>query len=164
MEIGEITWPKLQALAAVQDREAPKAVVVALSSILGDVADGALSWSLMSTTETTTTWTCWIVTEHSVGHVRIEYTAAIYDQSAEAQRELTPSAWSAWVRPLADIVEFRYGAFYAAPGKSTVFEPAVPLTLIFANGDQCKIPGPIPLDQRGAADNLFTRIRAGVKF
>jgi hypothetical protein len=164
MEIGENTWPTLQALAAVQDREAPKAVVVALNSVLGEIADTALSWSLMTTTETTTTWTCWVVTELVLGHVRVEYTAAIYDQSAEAQRELTPSAWSAWVRPLADIVELRYGAFYSAPGKSTVFEPAEPLTLIFANGDKCKIPGPIPADQRGAADNLFTKIRAGAKF
>ena len=164
MNIGEIKWSKLQALADVDGRAAPKAVVVALNSVIGEGADTAQSWSLMETTEDRTTWTVWIVTEFALSHVRVEYTAKIYDQSAEAERELTPSGWSAWVRPLADIVEIQYGAFYVAPGRPNVFEPAEPLTLIFANGDKRTVPGPIPVDQRAAADSLFARIRDGMKF
>jgi hypothetical protein len=166
MELDDTRWPKIQAIADVLDpeaRSAPKAVVVAVNSIIGDL-DRAAAWSSMDTTESSTTWSCWVVTECSIGHVRIEYEKYLYDQGEEPRSELTPSGWSAWVRPLADIVGLRYGAFYAAQGEPTIFEPAGPITVIFTNGEISIPEGPVPVEQRAAADRIFSAIRAGVNF
>lgn len=165
MEINEKTWSNTQPLADVEGRVAPKAVVVALNSIIGD-ADTAASWSQVSyPTASTTVWQCWIVTESAIGHIRVEYQHELYDQEAERQEELTPSNWSAWVRPLADILRLEYGAFYAATGKPTTFEPAIPIKVIFTNGE-ITIPegNSIPVEHRAAADKIFSKLRAGLKF
>lgn len=69
MDIEEQTWPQIQRMADVEGRSAPKAVVVALTSVLRD-ADTASAWASMDVAPSTTTWTCWVVTEKSVGHVR----------------------------------------------------------------------------------------------
>lgn len=53
------------ASAQSQGQIAPKAVVVAVDSPIGDV-DKVTSWSSMVTTASTTTWVCWVVTEISV--------------------------------------------------------------------------------------------------
>ena len=136
---------------------------VALNSII-DSSVSAAAWSSMDTTESTTAWSCWVVTERSVGHVLIKYKKAAYDEREERQNELTPSSWSVWVRPLADIVGLRYGAFYAAEGKPTVFDPAEPIKVIFSDG-AINIPaGPIPIDQRAEVGRIITALREGVKF
>jgi hypothetical protein len=120
MEIDKEQWPKFRALASFAVRGAPKAVVVALSSIIIDeeVAD---VWPYMDTTASSTTWTCWILTETSLGHIRIEYNNYLYDQNTEFENELTPSAWSAWVRPLATVTGIRLGAFYAIERNAAIF-------------------------------------------
>jgi len=164
MDITETTWSHLQAAADVENRSAPKAVVVALNSILGD-ADALTSWSRVDFPPESTVWSCWIVTESSVGHVRVEYTHPLYDQYEEGQQEVLPSACAAWVRPLADIVGLQYGRFYGVEGKPTTFEPAESVEVTFSGGQVIRIPEyPILADQRGAADNIFSRLRAGLKF
>ena len=163
MELDETRWHEIQAFASSRGRPAPKAVVVAVNSII-DNSVSAAAWSSMDTTQSTTAWSCWVVTERSVGHVLIKYKKALYDEREERQQELTPSGWSVWVRPLADIVGLRYGAFYAGQGKSTVFDPAEPITVIFSDGG-VRIPaGPIPIDQRAEVGRIIGALRAGVNF
>jgi hypothetical protein len=163
MELDETRWREIHGLASFSDTSAPKAVVVAVNSII-DNSVRAAAWSSLNTTESTTAWSCWVVTERSVGHVLIKYKKAHYDERQERQQELTPSGWSVWVRPLADIIGLRYGAFYAAEGKPTVFEPAQPIKVIFSDGAVNIPAGPIPIDQRAEVGRIITALREGVKF
>ena len=163
MELDETRWHEIQALASSRERSAPKAVIVAVNSII-DKSVSAAAWSSMATTQSTTAWSCWVVTERSVGHALIKYKKALYDVHEERQQELTPSGWSVWVRPLADIVGLRYGAFYAGQDKPTVFDPVAPLTVIFSDGG-VRIPaGPVPIDQRAEVGRIFGALREGVNF
>lgn len=164
MELDETRWPNIRALASVPGRSAPKSVVAALNSIIDGDPDTASAWPSMETTASSTTWSCWIVTERSVGHVRIQYAKYQYDQREEPQREITPSAWSAWVRPLADIVGIRYGAYYVVPSKPTIFLPAEPIKVIFSDGEISIPDGPFPVEDRSTADRIFSRLRASVNF
>jgi hypothetical protein len=163
MEFDETRWREIHGFASFPGTSAPKAVVVAVNSII-DRSVSAATWSSMNTTGSTTAWTCWAVTERSVGHVLIKYKKADYDEHEERQKELTPSSWSVWVRPLADIVGLRYGAFYAAEGKPTVFDPAEPIKVIFSDGAVNIPAGPIPIDQRAEVGRIVTALREGVKF
>ena len=163
MELDETRWLEIQGLASYQGRGAPKAVVVAVSSIIDNSARAAV-WSPMNTTQSTTTWSAWVVTERSVGHALIKYKKAGYDQHEERQRELAPSGWSVWVRPLADIVGLRYGAFYAVEGKPTAFDPAEPIKVIFSDTAVSIPAGPIPVDQRAEVGRVIRALREGVNF
>ena len=163
MEINEARWLETQALASFGGREAPKAVVVAVNSIIDNSVSVAV-WSSMDTTQSTTTWSAWVVTERSVGHALIKYKKAEYDQHEERQRELAPSGWSVWVRPLADIVGLKYGAFYAVEGKPTVFDPAEPIKVIFSDSAVSIPAGPIPIDQRAEVGRIIRALREGVNF
>lgn len=163
MELNEMRWREIQALASCPGRSAPKAVVVALNSVI-DSSVSAAAWSSMTTTQLTTAWSCWVVTERSVGHVLIKYRKAAYDELEERQQELTPSNWSVWVRPLADIVGLRYGAFCAVEANPTVFEPAEPIKVIFSDGAVNIPAGPIPIDQRAEVGRIITALREGVNF
>jgi hypothetical protein len=163
MELDETRWREIHELASFPGTSAPKAVVVAVNSIIGNSVSAAV-WSSTNTTGSTTAWSCWVVTERAVGHVLIKYKKAEYDEREERQNELTPSSWSVWVRPLADIVGLRYGAFYAVEGKPTVFDPAQPIKVIFSDGAVNIPAGPIPIDQRAEVGRIVTALREGVKF
>jgi hypothetical protein len=163
MQLDETRWREIHALASSPGASAPKAVVVALNSII-DNSVSAAAWSSMATTGSTTAWSCWAVTERSVGHVLIKYKKAAYDEHEEHQKELTPASWSVWVRPLADIVGLRLGAFYAAEDEPTVFDPAAPIKVIFSDGAVSIPAGPIPIDQRAEVGRIITALREGVKF
>ena len=163
MELDETQWREIHELASFPGTSAPKAVVVAVNSIIGNSVSAAV-WSSTNTTGSTTAWSCWVVTERAVGHVLIKYKKAEYDEREERQNELTPSNWSVWVRPLADIVGLRYGAFYAAEGKPTVFDPAEPIKVIFSDGAVNIPAGPIPIDQRAEVGRIITALREGVNF
>ncbi len=163
MEIDETRWREIQGLASFPGTSAPRAVVVALNSII-DKSVSAAAWSWMDTTASTTAWTSWVVTERAVGHVLIKYKKADYDEREERQNELTPSSSSVWVRPLADIIGIRYGAFYAAEGKPTVFYPAEPIKVIFSDGAVSIPAGPIPIDQRAEVGRIIRALREGVNF
>jgi hypothetical protein len=163
MEFDETRWREIQGFASFPGTSAPKAVVVALNSII-DQSVSAATWSWMDTTASTTTWTCWAVTERSVGHVLIKYKKAEYDERAERENALRPSSWSVWVRPLADIIGIRYGAFYEAEGNPTVFYPAEPIKVIFSDGAVSIPAGPIPIDQRAEASRVITALREFVTF
>jgi hypothetical protein len=159
MEIDELRWLKIEGFASVKDRVAPKAVVVALASVIGD-AGSLASWASWDCTESTTTWSCWIVTERALGHVNIAYGRTLYDQGEEQQHQLEPSSHSAWVRPLAHVTGLRFGHFYAA--NVTTYYPAEPITVTFPDAETT-IPGPnFPVEQRPAADRFLTALRAGV--
>lgn len=118
----------------------------------------------MDTTQSTTTWSCRVVTERSVGCAQINYEQASYDRHEERQTELSPSGWSVWVRPLADIVGLRYGRLYAAEGNPNVFDPAEPIKVIFSDGAVSIPAGPIPADQRAEVGRIIRVLRAGVNF
>jgi hypothetical protein len=163
MELDETRWGEIQALASFPGTSAPKAVVVALNSII-DNSVSAAAWSSMATTGSTTAWSWWAATERSVGHVLIKYKKAACDEGEERQKELAPSSWSVWVRRRADIVGLRYGAFYAAEGKPTVFDPAEPIKVIFSDGAVNTPAGPIPIDKRAEVGRIITALRQGVKF
>lgn len=163
MEFDETRWSEIQGFASCSGRSAPKAVVVALNSII-DKSVSAATWSSMETTATTTVWKCWAVTERAVGYVLIRYKKAGYDEHEERQNELIPSNWTVWVRPLADIIGIRYGAFHAAESNPTVFYPAQPIKVIFSNGAVSIPAGPIPIDQRAEVSRVITALREFVKF
>jgi hypothetical protein len=163
MEINEARWLEIQGLAPFRGRGAPKAVVVAVNSIIDNSVSAAV-WSSMDSTQSTTTWSCWIVTERAVGHALVKYKKAEYDQHAERETELTPSGWSVWVRPLADIVGLRYGAFCAAEDKPTVFCPVEPIKAVFSDRAVSIPAGPIPIDQRAEVGRIIRAIREGVDF
>ena len=163
MELDETRWREIEALASFPGTSAPKAVVVAVNSVI-DNSVSAAAWSSMDTTESTTTWSCWVVTERSLGHVLIKYKKAEYDEREERQKELTPSSWSVWVRPLADVIGLRYGAFYAADGQPNVFYPAEPVKVIFSDGAVSIPAGPIPIDQRAEVGRVITALREFVTF
>jgi hypothetical protein len=163
MELDETRWREIHELASFPGTSAPKAVVVAVNSIIGNSVSAAV-WSSTNTTGSTTAWSSWVVTERAVSHVLIKYKKAEYDEREERQNEFTPSNWSVWVRPLADIVGLRYGAFYAVEGKPTVFDPAQPIKVIFSDGAVNIPAGPIPIDQRAEVGRIVTALREGVKF
>ena len=163
MELDETRWREVHAFASSPGTSAPKAVVVAVNSII-DRSVSAAAWSSMTSTASTTAWTCWVVTERSVGHVLIKYKKADYDEGEERQQEITPSSWSVWVRPVADIVGIRYGAFCAAEGNPTVFYPAEPIKVIFSDGAVSIPAGPIPIDQRAEASRVIAALREFVNF
>jgi hypothetical protein len=163
MEFDETRWSEIQGFASCPGRSAPKAVVVALNSII-DKSVSAATWSSMETTTSTTVWKCWAVTERAVGYALIRYKQTDYDEHEERQKELTPSNWTVWVRPLADIIGIRYGAFYPAEGNPTVFYPAQPIKVIFSDGAVSIPAGPIPIDQRAEVSRVITALREFVKF
>ncbi len=163
MELDETRWREIHAFASFPGTSAPKAVVVAVNSII-DRSVRAAAWSSMATTASTTAWTCWVVTERSVGHVLIKYKKAGYDEGEERQKEVSPSSWSVWVRPVADIIGIRYGAFYADEANPTVFYPAEPIKVIFSDGAVSIPAGPIPIDQRAEASRIITALREFVNF
>jgi hypothetical protein len=163
MELDETRWREIHELASFPGTSAPKAVVVAVNSIIGNSVSAAV-WSSTNTTGSTTAWSCWVVTERAVGHALIKYKKAEYDEREERQNEFTPSNWSVWVRPLADIVGLRYGAFYAVEGKPTVFDPAQPIKVIFSDGAVNIPAGPIPIDQRAEVGRITSALREFVNF
>jgi hypothetical protein len=163
MEFDETRWREIQGFASFAGKSAPKAVVVALNSII-DRSVSAATWTSMDTTASTTAWRCWAVTERSIGYVLIRYKKADYDEVEERQKELTPSNWSVWVRPLTDIIGIRYGAFSAAEGSPTVFYPAQPIKVIFSDGAVSLPAGPIPIDQRAEVSRVITALREFVTF
>ncbi len=163
MEFDETRWREIHGFASSSGASAPKAVVVALNSII-DKSASAATWSSMETTATTTVWKCWAVTERAVGYVLIRYKKAGYDEHEERRNELTPSNWSVWVRPLTDIIGIRYGAFSAAEGNPTVFYPDQPIKVIFSDGSVSIPASPIPSDQRAEVSRLVTALREFVKF
>jgi len=165
MEVDSTRWRQLQELSSVKGRQAPKAVVVALASVAGDSdTDRMAVWPSMATTASTTTWSCWIVTERSLGHVRIEYEKYLYDLGDEAVWELAPSDWSAWVRPIANVIGFRFGPFYPAHRQATIFEPAERVVVTFPDGDVNIPDGPVPVDQRANLGRIIEALRAAVNF
>ena len=163
MEFDETRWREIQGFASSVGASAPKAVVVALNSVI-DKSVSAATWSSMETTATTTVWKCWAVTERAVGYVLIRYKKAGYDEREERQNELTPSNWSVWVRPLADIIGIRYGSFCADEANPTVFHPATPIKVVFSDGAVSLPAGPIPIDQRAEVGRVINALREFVKF
>jgi hypothetical protein len=100
----------------------------------------------------------------SPGHALIKYEKAEYDQHEQRQREFSPSGWSVWVRPLADIVGLKYGAFYAVEDKPTAFDPAEPVKVIFSDSAVSIPAGPIPIDERAEVGRIIRALREGVNF
>ena len=163
MEITESRWLEIEGLAACRGKVAPKAVVVAVNSIIDNSVSAAV-WASMDATQTTTTWSCWVATERSVGHALVKYKQAEYDRHEERQKELIPSGWSVWVRPLADIIGIRYGSFSAAAGNPSVFDPVAPIKVIFSDGGVSIPARPIPIDQRAEVGRIIRALREGVNF
>ena len=150
--------------ASVPDRGVPKAVVVAIASVIGGAGIQA-AWPSWYTTGATTTWTCWVVTQRALGYVRVEYGKALYDQHAERERQLVPSSQSAWVRPLADVLGLRWGAVYESQRNDNAYEPAEPITVTFTDRETT-IPedGDVLGGDRPALDRVLTALREGANF
>jgi hypothetical protein len=153
----------IQQHASLGDRGAPQAVVVAIGSIIGD-AEIRESWPYWNTTESTTTWTCWVVTEKALGCVRVEYKKYLYDDMEERRERLTPSSQSAWVRPLSGVIGLRWGAVYEAESEHDTYYPAEPITVTFTDWEATIPAADFSADQRLKADQLLAAIRKGVDF
>jgi hypothetical protein len=162
--IDQNRWLHIQQHASLRDRGAPQAVVVAIGSVIGD-AEFRESWPYWNTTATTTTWTCWVVTEKTLGCVRVEYAKCHYDDIEEHSAKLTPSSQSAWVRPLSGVIGLRWGAVYEAQGEHDTYYPAEPITVMFTDGETTIPEEPdFAVDQRPKADQLLAALRKGVNF
>jgi hypothetical protein len=161
--IDQNRWLHLQQHASVGDRGAPQAVLVAMGSVIGD-AEIQASWPYWNTTATTTTWTCWVVTQNALGCVRVEYQKYLYDDIEERTNKLTPSSQSAWVRPLSGVTELRWGAVYAEQAEFDTYYPAEPLTVTFTDWETKIGEADFPVDQRPKADQLLAAIRKSLNF
>jgi hypothetical protein len=136
--------------------------VVAIGSIIGN-AEIQAAWPDWNTTDTATMWTCWIVTQKALGYVRVEYDRAHYDEYQDRQNPLTPSNQSAWVRPLASVVELRWGAVYEAQAYHDTYHLAEPIMVTFTDRETT-IPeeAHFPVEHRPTADLFLTALLKGV--
>ena len=163
MDIDKERQDRIKRHAEILNHGVPGAVVVAIAAVIGDV-EIAAAWTNWDTTTDTqaTTWTSWVVTERTIGHVRVIYQKALYDEYAERQHKLTPSEQSAWVRPLTGVTKLQWGAFYEAQEKDNAYYPAGPITVTFTDGE-ATIPkkGQLPVEQRSTADRFLTALRKG---
>jgi hypothetical protein len=163
VDIDKERQDRIKRHAEIPNRGVPGAVVLAIAAVVGD-GEIAAAWTDWDTTTDTqaTTWTCWVVTERTVGHVRVIYQNALYDEHAERQHKLTPSEQSAWVRPLTDVTKLQWGAFCEAQEKDNAYYPADPITVTFTDGE-ATIPKKreLPVDQRSKADRFLTALRKG---
>lgn len=134
---------------------------LAVAVVVGD-AEIEAAWPAWDTTSAeTTTWTCWVVTERILGHVRVEYERGFYDEHAEREHKLTPSSRSSWVRPLNSVTRLQWGAFYEAPEKDDAYHPAEPIKVKFPNWETPIPDGGLPVEQRSTADRFLTALRKG---
>jgi hypothetical protein len=138
-------------------------VTVAISSVIGD-AEIRESWLYWNTTDTTTTWTCWVVTQKALGCVRVEYAKYLYDDLEEHNIKVTPSRQTAWVRPLSAITELRWGAIYAAEAELDTYYPAERITVTFTDREIAIPEADFPVEQRLTADRFLTALRESVDY
>jgi hypothetical protein len=153
----------IQQHASIPHLGVPTAVVEALAALVADAKIEA-AWPDWNSTDSTTTWTCWIVTPKALGYVRVEYGRADYDEHADGEQKLTPSSQSAWLRPLSDAIQLRWGAVHEAPAQHDTYYPAEPITVTFSDGETTIPERDFPVEQRPTADRLLTAIRKAVKF
>jgi hypothetical protein len=149
--------------ASVQHRVVPTAVVEAIAAVVPGAKIEA-AWPDWNSTDSTTTWTCWIVTPKILGHVRVEYGRALYDEDADREHKLTPASQSAWLRPLTDVIQLRWGAVHGAQAQQETYYPAEPITVTFSDGETTIPDGDFPVEQAPTAGRFLTALRKGVGF
>lgn len=154
----------LQQHASLAVHEAPIAVSIAVASVIGE-SEIQATWPQYVTSDGTTVWTCWVLTERSLGYVHVEYELRDYDRRNETQNGVvTPSKQSAWARPLADITKLELCAFYQSAQEDDEYQPAEPTTLVFRD-EKIVIPaGEFPPEDRRRADRFISALRKGVGF
>ena len=161
--IGQQRRDYIKGHATIPPHGVPTAVVEALAALVGGAKIEA-AWPDWHSTDSTTTWTCWIVTPTALGHVCVEYARGRYDEHADREHKLTPSSQSAWLRPLSDVIQLQWGAVHEAQAQQDTYFPAEPITVTFSDG-QTRIPeGDFPVEQRPRADRLLAAIRKAVNF
>ena len=138
-------------------------MVEAIAAVVADAKIEA-AWPVWNSTDSTTTWTCWIVTPKALGHVRVEYGGALYDEHADREHKLTPSSQSAWLRPLTDVIQLRWGAVREAQPQHDTYYPAEPITVTFSDGETTIPEGDFPVEQHPKADQVLAAIRRAVNF
>jgi hypothetical protein len=149
--------------ASIPQRGVPTAVVEAIAAVVPDAKIEA-AWPDWNSTDSTTTWTCWIVTPKTLGHVRVEYGSALYDEHADNQHKLAPSSQSAWLRPLTDVIQLQWGAIHEAHAQPETYYPAEPITVTFSDGKITIPEGDFPVEQGPTAGKLLSAIRKGLDF
>lgn len=148
----------------VPDHGTPHAVMVAIASVIGDPPGIRAAWTSRATSSETgkTTYTCWVVTDTTLGHVSVEYA-----EDADRRDNVKPTSMESWVRRLAGIVRLQWGAVYEDLSRDGTYEPAQPIKVKFADGVEVTIPEDgttVPPEQRSAVGDLLTWIRKGAKF
>jgi hypothetical protein len=161
--IGQQRREYIQLHASIPHRGVPTAVVEAIAAVVAGARIEA-AWPDWNGTDSTTTWTCWIVTPKALGYVCVEYGRALYDEHADREAKLTPSSQSAWLRPLADVIQLRWGAVHEAGAQCETYYLAEPITVTFSDGET-KIPeADFPVEQHPTADRFMTALRKGLNF
>jgi hypothetical protein len=122
------------------------------------------AWPDWKCTDSTTTWSCWVVTAKILGYVRVEYGRASYDETAEREQKLTPSSQSAWLRPLTDVIQLRWGAVQASPAQRDTYHLSEPMTVTFSNGETTIPERDFSVEERPTADRIMTAVRKGLGF
>lgn len=153
----------IQLHASIPDHGVPAAMVEAIGAVVRGAGIEA-AWPDWNSTDSTTTWTCWIVTPKVLGHVRVEYGRAHYDEHAEREHKLTPSSQSAWLRPLTDVIHLRWGAVHESGAQNNTYYPAEPITVTFSDGEITIPQADFQVEQRPTADRVMTALRRGLSF
>jgi hypothetical protein len=155
-------WEYIKQHASIPHRGIPAAVVEAIAAVVPGAKIEA-AWPDWNSTDSTTTWTCWIVTPEALGYVRVEYGRADYDEPADREHKLTPSSQSAWVRKLTSVVGLQFGAFCEA-NERDAYHPVAPITVMFSVGQTTIPETDFPAEQRQTADRFLTALRRGLGF
>jgi hypothetical protein len=160
VNIDRERWDYIKQHASIPHRGVPTAVVEAIATVVPEARIEA-AWPDWHSTDSMTTWTCWIVTPTALGHVRVEYERADYDEPADREHKLTPSSQSAWVRRLTSVAGLQFGAFCEA-NERDAYHPAAPITVMFSVGETTIPETDFPVEQRQTADRFLTALRKGV--
>jgi hypothetical protein len=152
----------------VPDHGTPNAVVVAIASVIGDAAGIRAAWTSRATGSATgnTTYTCWVVTDRTLGHVSVEYARDMYDEDADREHNLTPTSMESWVRPLGGVIRLQLGAVHEDSSLDDTYYPAQPFSVKFTDGFEVTIPeeaAAVPPEQRCAVDAFLTALRKGAR-
>ena len=122
------------------------------------------AWPDWHSTDSTTTWTCWVVTAKILGYVRVEYERVSYDEPADREHTLTPSSQSAWLRPLKDVIQLRWGAVHAAGAQPDTYHLAEPMTVTFSDGETTIPERDFSVEERPTAERFMIALRRGLGF
>ena len=163
MELNETRWEHIQSHATYGDRKAPKAVIVAIATVLGGAQINA-SWTRWETSfeSRKTVWTTWVVTDKTLGYVSVTYDLDEYDLQNECNGEMPTTGLTTWARPLSHITGIEPSVSYGAADRANAWYPAASFKVIFPDEPITIGDGGFPVEDRPEADLFFEALRNAI--